>query len=35
MARPYSMDLRLRVMAALGRGLTYEEAVKRFQVSNS
>ena len=35
MARPYSMDLRLRVMEAVGRGLAYEEVVTRFRVSNS
>ena len=35
MGRPYSMDLRSRVMAAVRGGLSYEEAVERFRVSNS
>ena len=35
MGRPYSMDLRERVMAAIHSGLSYEEAVERFRVSNS
>jgi transposase len=35
MAGPYSMDLRLRVMAAVQSGLSYGEVVERFRVSNS
>ena len=35
MGRPYSMDLRARVMAAVQGGLSYEEAVARFRVSHS
>ena len=35
MARPYSMDLRERVMSAVCGGLSYKEAVARFRVSNS
>ena len=35
MGRAYSMDLRQRVMAAVHSGLTYEEAIERFRVSNS
>lgn len=35
MGRPYSMDLRLRVMEAVRSGVTYDEVVERFRVSNS
>lgn len=35
MGRPYSMDLRARVMAAVQGGLSYDEAVMRFRVSTS
>lgn len=35
MPAPYSHDLRLRVMDAVGRGMAYEEVVRQFRVSNS
>ena len=35
MPAPYSHDLRLRVMAAVQVGMTYEEVTRRFRVSNS
>lgn len=35
MPAPYSHDLRLRVMDAVHAGMTYEEAIRRYQVSNS
>lgn len=35
MPAPYSHDLRLRVMDAVRAGMTYEEAIRRYQVSNS
>ncbi len=35
MPAPYSEDLRLRVMDAVGSGMAYAEVTKRFHVSNS
>ena len=35
MPAPYSKDLRLRVMDAVGSGMAYEEVSRRFRVSNS
>ncbi len=35
MPAPYSHDLRLRVMDAVQSGMTYEEVIRRFRVSNS
>jgi transposase len=35
MAKPYSMDLRERVVAATGRGLSCRQAAKRFGVAAS
>jgi transposase len=35
MPAPYSEDLRLRVIDALRRGMTYEQATHTFRVSNS
>ena len=35
MGRPYSSDLRERVVAAVGSGLTCQEAADRFSVSQS
>jgi len=35
MPAPYSQDLRLRVMDAVCNGLTYQEVIRQFRVSNS
>jgi putative transposase len=35
MGRPYSADLRQRVMEAVQSGITYEKVTERYRVSNS
>ena len=35
MPAPYSHDLRLRVMDAVGSGMAYQEVMRQFRVSNS